>query len=36
MTLLELLAAKSVGSSNGKPQPITAAMDQPAEEEIPF
>lgn len=38
MTLLELLAAKSVGSSNGngKPQPVVAAMDQPAEEEIPF
>jgi hypothetical protein len=36
MTLLELLAAKSVGSSNGKPQPVVAAQDAVAEEEIPF
>lgn len=36
MTLLEVLAAKSANNSNGKPQPVIAAQDTPAEEEIPF
>jgi hypothetical protein len=36
MTLLEVLAAKSVNNTNGKPQPVIAAQDAPAEEEIPF
>jgi hypothetical protein len=36
MTLLEVLAAKSVNSQNGKPQPVIAAQDTTADEEIPF
>jgi hypothetical protein len=36
MTLLELLTSTSVNHKNGKPQPVVAAMDKPAEEEIPF
>ncbi|MCU1271004.1 MAG: hypothetical protein JWN74_2298 [Acidobacteriaceae bacterium] len=36
MTLVELLTSTSANNKNGKPQPVIAAQDAVAEEEIPF